>query len=75
MTHPLGLVRIVLSITPVVVFVANLLGFGLSVLGLHEHPLCLLLLVELASGLTTAVALRGLLDRFDFCLECGTFEY
>ena len=70
-TYPLGFVSIVLPVTPVIILVADLLGLGLSVFGLHKHPLGLLLLVGLASGLTTAVAFGGFLDCFEFRFECN----
>ena len=68
MTNPLGLVSIVLSITPVVLLVVHTLGLGLAILGPNEHPLGLLLLGVVVSTIV-AGPLWGLLHRFEFSLE------
>ena len=72
MTNPLGLVSIVLPITPVVLLVVHLLCFGLTILGANEHPLGLLLFgVTVAT--VVASSLWGLLHRFEFSLESDDF--
>ena len=72
MTNPLGLVSIVLPITPVVVLVVYLLRLGLTILGANEHPLGLLLFgVAVATVITSS--LRGFLHRLEFSLESDDF--
>ena len=68
MTNPLGLVSIVLPVTPVVLLVVHTLGLGLAILGPNEHPLGLLLLSVVASTIV-AGPFWSLLHRFEFRLE------
>ena len=71
MTNPLWFVRIVLAVTPMILFLVDRLRLGLSIFRLDKHPLEFLLLLVALRISTTPLGV--LLVLFELRLESDQF--